>query len=291
MNLDDVMSWLEAASLLAGLVPVVLAVLAARRRPRLRREEEMWRHILEARPDLAPIKELHQRAAAQLIAQHVTDRAARGARFFIVLGGVLAGAGGLLGATLAADIDQTRQHPWALLTAVGVLGGGGMLLWLGLDEITGERDGRHRAARQILGDTPDPSSTAGHRRWWWLTVLSLGAMVIVAGLSGTFWALGWTFVKGMPYPVISWVSLLVYLFGSWMWGKTWRRLVTRPPDPPPIPEPDELDCPVPVDSDVDAGPPVGAGCPPRQQGVPMWRLVLGTALGTAAGHVLSRRRT
>lgn len=294
---DDVMGWLErAAAVLTALVAVATAVLAARQRPRLLREEEMWRQVLEASPDLEPARALHRHVSAQLMARHLKPGAPF-VRTLLALGGLLAAGFGVLGVELGvalmAEAGWSHQHQLALLLAVVMLVGCLMVLLGGLGVLTSELDARNRGARQILGDPVDGSyPKTGH----WIRVgplfmLSASGVAIVAGVCAAFWGLGWTFAVGMPYPVVSIASVGVYLLGMGTWGVIWRRLVTRPPDPPPIPEPDELDCPVPVDSDADAGPPVGAGCPPRQQGVPTWRLVLGTALGTAAGHVLSRRRT
>lgn len=293
MTLDAVTVWLErAAAVIPAVLAVAAAVLAARQQPRLRREEEMWRQVLETSPDLAPAKELHRHVSAQLMAQHLTPGATPGTRVMMVFGVVLGAGGGILGAVVAADPGWSEQHQLALLLTLVLLGGGVTFLGVGLDELTGALDARHRAARQILGD---PVDARDRKIGFWnragqLSALSAGGMAIVAGVCGAFWGMGWTFAVGMPYPVIAMVSLAVYLLGMGTGGVTWRRLVTRPPDPPPIPGQGQPDRPALADSEVKAGDPAGAGRPDRQN-VPMWRLGVGMALTTAAARLLRGRRT
>jgi|GEM_PF-6240172 len=256
---EQVIAWLNAAgALIAGLAGLWGLVSAAGRPARLRREEALWRGLLEA-DTCSPgqrriVENLHRYVGVQLMSLRLRPADAPlwrpvpflfGALFAVMLG-VLAAAIGIESARLSKIPPAIWIFVAALLVAAPMVTGAALV------PIAKERGSRNAIVRRLLDDDhPEtvlddvPMLAASHRpnqvdrrrRPVQIVTLSLGATMAPAGVAATGTAAWVAFVPSIQTGSAGSVGatgILTYTAGVILVGRAWQALV-EPPAPLTLP--------------------------------------------------------
>lgn len=235
----EVVMGIVGATVTAGLA--VWTTLRSTGRPaRLRREEGLWRQVLEVTQgqEAQVIRELHRHTTAELVARQVGRAPTPGFRVFVALGSTLAVLAGLLGAEVAVNLqsaDVNLQSPdvlnairWCIFLVVAA----GGLLAVSLKEVVAVAEERNRLARQVLGVDDVSPAVSGWVHRWFIAALVLSWGMVGASLAAALWTLGRLVTSGVSAfyaVVVIFLSMFLYVVGLYTASDAWYRLARRRP--------------------------------------------------------------
>ncbi|WP_134772185.1 hypothetical protein [Ornithinimicrobium flavum] len=235
----------------ATLATVAAAGPAASRGARLRRDEALWRQILEVEDDTLPpgrhriVQDLHRHAVAQLVGRRLAPTESTvGIVLALGLSTIFPMALGVLVGYVGVRLEDMTPSDWTLLGPLG-----GLLLLISAVLTTGtamqlafDISARNALAAKVFkGEFPIVVPTGGsstdrlakyhHRHQPFLRLrlllLGLAASVALAGAVGAFWA---NFSGGGPHYEVVAVCLAAYTAGLFFIVPLWVSVVVKSTD-------------------------------------------------------------